>query len=187
MLKKIRTRIKDRAGFTLAEILMVVLILLMVSTVLAVGIPAAVNAYNKVVDAANAQVVISTAMTSLRDRLGMATEIVEPTESATATTISYIDNVGSESQIFLKTDENKTIYVKDYVNLNLDSTAYPAYPLVSDSGSSKKLFVTYESVSFDKGKGIVTFNNIEVKKKSDPDGSALAEVPAFKVRVLTYT
>ena len=61
--KRIRQKLKSRLGFTLAEMLMSVLILLMVSSVVAGGVPVAANAYYKVVDAANAQVLLSTTVT----------------------------------------------------------------------------------------------------------------------------
>ena len=46
---RIRRKLKSRHGFTLAEVLMAVLILLMVSSVVAGGVPVAANAYYKVV------------------------------------------------------------------------------------------------------------------------------------------
>ena len=55
-------RLNSRTGFTLAEVLITVLILLMITAVVAGGMPVAANAYYKVVDAANAQVLLSTAM-----------------------------------------------------------------------------------------------------------------------------
>lgn len=59
-------------GFTLVEVLAVVLILVLVTSVVVAGIPVARRAYRRVTDQANAQVVLSTAMTSLRDELWTA-------------------------------------------------------------------------------------------------------------------
>ena len=53
-------------GFTLAETLLAVLILLMVSSIVAAGIPSARRAYEKVVLASNAEVLLSTTITTLR-------------------------------------------------------------------------------------------------------------------------
>ena len=53
-------KLNNEDGFTLAETLMTVLIMLLVSSVIAAGIPAAAKAYRKAVDAANAQVLLST-------------------------------------------------------------------------------------------------------------------------------
>ena len=48
-------RIKNQSGFTLAETLLTVLILLLVSGIVATGMPAVQTAYEKIVISANAQ------------------------------------------------------------------------------------------------------------------------------------
>ena len=75
-MKAIRKKLKTNSrGFSLAETLICVLILLMVSVIVGAAIPTASNVFVKTVDAANAQVVLSTAMTALRDELGTATQV----------------------------------------------------------------------------------------------------------------
>ncbi len=69
ILKKLK---KGKAGFSLAETLIAILILLMVSAIVAGAMPAAASAYQKTVDAANAQILLSTAMTVLRDELALS-------------------------------------------------------------------------------------------------------------------
>jgi len=74
---------KNSRGFSLAETLICILILLMVSAIVGAAIPTASNVFAKTVDAANAQVVLSTAMTALRDELGTATQVkYDSTEGA---------------------------------------------------------------------------------------------------------
>ena len=68
----LRGKLKEKRGFTLAEMLITMLILLMVSSVVAMGVPSAVRAYSKVVDAANAQLLLSTTVTQLRRELSLA-------------------------------------------------------------------------------------------------------------------
>lgn len=72
---KMRMCKNNRGGFTLAETLIAVLILLMVTGIVAAGIPAASNALNRAVDASHAQLLLSTTMTSLRNELGSARSI----------------------------------------------------------------------------------------------------------------
>ena len=60
MEERIRKKLHSSKAFTLAETLLAVLILLMVSTIVATGIPVARNAYEKVVLASNAEVLLST-------------------------------------------------------------------------------------------------------------------------------
>lgn len=80
----------SRAGFTLAETLMAVLIMLLVSGIVAAGIPAAKNAYEKVVLASNAEVMLTTAESALRDELGTAWN-VEPVSSSDSITYFSAD------------------------------------------------------------------------------------------------
>lgn len=76
MKERMKKKIKNTAGFSLIEMLVTLMILLLVTSVVAVGVPAASRAYNKVVDAANAQVLMSTAMVRLRDEIGTGSDIV---------------------------------------------------------------------------------------------------------------
>ncbi len=82
MFKKLK---KNKSGFSLAEMLIAVLILLMASAIVAGAIPAASSAYMKVVDTANAQVLLSTTMTVLRDELSTAADIEKGEDGTTIT------------------------------------------------------------------------------------------------------
>ena len=62
---------QNRKGFTLTETLMAVLILVLASVVMVTGITAAIRAYQNMVDKANAQTLLSTTMTELRQVLQM--------------------------------------------------------------------------------------------------------------------
>ena len=64
---KLKKRLKNQAGFSLAETLLAVLIMLLVSVIVANGIPVARNVYNNVIVGANAQVLLSTTVTALRN------------------------------------------------------------------------------------------------------------------------
>ena len=59
----IKKKLNMQRGFSLAETLVVVLIILLVSSVIAAGMPAAQKAYNNVLVTADAQVYMSTALT----------------------------------------------------------------------------------------------------------------------------
>lgn len=71
------------AGFTLTEMLVTTLILAMVSTLMATGIPVAIDTYQKVVKTSNAQLALSTTVSMIKNELGLATDVqVEGTGSA---------------------------------------------------------------------------------------------------------
>lgn len=90
MKRMFRKQKNDRRGFTLVEMLTVVLIMVLVTSVIAAGVPAAVRAYRGVVDSANARAALSTAVIRLRDELGTATAVQISDEGE----ISYIDSYG---------------------------------------------------------------------------------------------
>lgn len=164
---------------------MAMLILLMVSAVVAAGIPAAVRSYNKVVDKSNAQVMLSTTMTVLRDELKSATEV--ETDDANSM-ISYFNSADLYYTIFKElqeTDENSgiiknQIMIDEYAYGSGSGNAYE-HALVSTAAGGKTLYVTYESVEFASDKGVVTFNGLAVYKINGDH--PLADVPEYKIRV----
>lgn len=63
------------AGFTLTEMLVTTLILALVSTLMATGIPVAIDTYQKVVKTSNAQLALSTTVSIVKNELGLATDV----------------------------------------------------------------------------------------------------------------
>ena len=91
--RKIRKKLNTTGGFSLVELLLTTVIMLLVASILARGIPAAQRVYRRTVDVANAQVLLSTAVVVLRDDVGFATELkVGDSEGATSgTTIEFVN------------------------------------------------------------------------------------------------
>ena len=178
MRETLKKKIKSRAGFTLAEVLMAVLILLMVSAVVAAGIPSAISAYRKVTDAANAELLLSTTMTCLRDELGTASDI-----DVSGTTITYTNSAGERTVLSLDTASEKPgIYIQEYAELlKNDSRLSDFYHLlVSHEAANRSFFVTY-TVDYDDVNGILTFHDLAVKRGTETFNT----IPTLKIRVLT--
>lgn len=81
--KKALQKRNTKAGFSLAETLVAVTILVLIS---ASALPAAMRVYRNAVDASNAQVLLTTTVNALRNELSTATEVEKGT---TATEIRY--------------------------------------------------------------------------------------------------
>lgn len=196
---KLKRKLKNRSGFTLAETMLCVLILLLVSGIVATGMPAAKNAYDKVVLGSNAQVLLSTAANALRAELGTARGISIEDGGITY----YSAETGGRSKIYLGTYTNPinsdktgekytetTIMLQRYtqVSSTVDFaiggklTAGDAYPLVSKVASTADMYVTYTgSPSYNEGNGTVTFSNFRVCRKKD--NTLLAGGSSLTIRV----
>ena len=106
---KARKKLNSRAGFTLAETLLAVTILLLVSSIVVTGMPAAKNAYEKVVLASNAEVMLATAESALRDELGTAWKVQKVSESTSIT--YYSADTGMRTKLEMK---DKDLSITEY-------------------------------------------------------------------------
>ena len=195
---KIIRKLKSRAGFTLAEVLAAVLILLMVSGIVAAGIPSAKTAYDKAVRAANARVLLSTTVTALRNELGKADSITVE-DSGTAVTY-YSAETGSYSRIYLGSDPGK-IMIQEYIDMDGNvmkvsvpnpeggstETAVAPRPLVSDTAATENLYICYDdsnAITWDESAGLITIAGLTVKDSSRSDRE-MASLDLLSIRVIT--
>ena len=196
-MKKVLKKLNSQAAFTLAETLITVLILLMVSAVVAGGVPAAANAYAKAVDAANAHVLLSTTVNALRRELSTAWDVEGTDDEITY----YSSSTGSQSKIFIS--EEGKLMLQEYIDLlnarkeettsqtgasapEDDPPIVPARPIVSDAMTIKgKLTIGCGdgAISYDKTTGIVTVKGLQVKKGNQ----TIVTMPetGLKIRVIT--
>ena len=176
------SKLNSRAGFSLTELLVAVLILGMVSSVVAGGIPVARDAYNKVTVTANAQVLLSTAITSLRNQLGTASDV-----KITGTELNYYNSgTGVNSRIYKSSSDPQVIMIQEYLAGGVVKDADKVgkeRQLVSDAASNKDLFVTYDSVSRPEGSDLIVFKNISVRKKNET-GKSIVSLDELNIRVV---
>ena len=196
--KKIFNKL-NRKGMTLIETLVAMLILGMVTSVVAGGIPTAVNAYEKIVLASNAEVLLSTTISKLRNEISTASEIEVDESKKTITYYSAIYN--TFSKIF--SADGTSDKIKNYDGTGLkDGDTFPehaaAYQMYAKSKTSNKegpitylisteaatgdLFVSFESVEYRKDVGIVTFTNLSVDRLNGMTG--LAARDTYSIRVI---
>ena len=191
---------KNQAGFTLGEMLVAVLIMLMASTILVSGIPAAKNAYEKVVLASNAQALLSTTIAALRDELGTATDIKKLTSSDTGTYLSYYSaDIGSRSQLFLEeTDGKKIIKLREFAQdenlsdfgiISTNASKAEARPLLTNAASSGDvMYVTFDIDNVTIANDSVTIPGLKVCSKNN-EGLVLADLGEGSegLTIKTYT
>lgn len=200
-------RLRDSRAFTLAEALIAVLIMLLVTGIVAAGIPAAARAYNRVVMASNAEVLLSTTMSALRNELALAKDIDIQDNSdyvaakngvKTGTRIIYYNpQTGAKSRITKGTGGNsKDIMYERYAadGIIIDgskatgdaATAYGAPPerFMSEevSDKNKELHINYTDVSYNETTGIVVFTGLTV---TDKNGDATPAVrDTYSIRII---
>lgn len=187
--EKMKRKLQSNEGFTLAETLLAVLILLMVSTIVATGIPVAKNAYEKVVLASNAEVLLSTTISTLRNELGTAQNVEvqdpQPGENAKAGTIItyYNPTRGTSSKIYVDSDlgNKQEIMFQRYYSIEGLSADYAPVPLISSKASTQDLYVTYDSVEYING--IISFKGLSIDRESGSKG--LSSRGNLSIRVIS--
>ena len=169
-------KLKRKSGFTLAETLLAVLILLLVSGIVATGVPAAKNVYENVVIGANAQALLSTTVSALKDELGTAWDV-----SVADDTVTYFSaDTGARSTIAKDLDTIKITEYAAYDPVGKDSNKTRAYALVSDAASTKQnLNIGYGTVSI--SDDVVTFTDLAVTHKGNP----LASLGTLEIKVFS--
>lgn len=181
------SKIRENRGFTLAETLMAVLILLMATSVVAAGLPAAANALQNAVDASHAQVLLSTTMIAIRDELSTAREI----NTVNGTTIEYKDSKGIRSIISSESDgiylTKANGYVDDRDPLNpegADSNASKRL-LISKEASTSNMYPFFTNVSNASNPNIVKITGLAVKRGSNIIADLGTPDPTYEIRIIS--
>ncbi len=164
----------DHRGFSIAELLVAILILSLVSTVVAGGIPVARDAYEKITLSANAQTMLSTAISALRNELCTASDVSVEDQT---TLRYYSSSIQNYSKITMASDSSNQDYTGQSVVIQqyADSSSPASSFLVSASAGDNELYVRYDSVLYDEATGIISFVNLRVV---DEDGNVRAKLKA---------
>ena len=183
MRSNLKKRKKDKAGFTLAETLIAILILLMVSAIVAGAIPTASNVYVKTVDAANAQLLLSTTMTVLRDELGAATRVEVSSDQKTIIYRSGINGCAKIEVVSSGADPGIYVSYGEYKDGSPVFSSSTPRLLVSKKAATEGMVV---SCTFSESGGVVTVSDLSVKKDMDHDGAPeeLAGRASYKIRLV---
>ena len=178
------------SGFSLTEMLVTLLIMTLVSTLLATGIPVAIDTYHKTVNSANAQIALSTTLTVLRSEIGTSTDVrVVGGKIYYVTDEGYWASIGNptphgdatfrglEKQYYTGTPESVTA---DSIT-GLTKMEDLCLPVVSDSAITQPLHVTFSVETLNAGDKQVTISSLLVKDGVESTSNELAKVTDYKI------
>lgn len=166
---------RNKCGFSLAETLVALLIILLVGSVIAAGIPAATKAYVNVIESANAQVFLSTTLTELRNELATARDI-----TISGNAIEYTNPITGVSKIELVKEEDQASFLLT-TYIDLDESGVDR-PLVSDADHTMTLDFGDSAPFQSFSNGVLTLNPFDVQ--SSRTDSVLASIASYKINVL---
>lgn len=163
MLKKI----KKKKGFTLVESLVAILILVLLSSVAANAVFSAISTYSNIVDSANAQLLLSTTISEIRDELSTATDI-----EASYSSFTYTSSITGDRNCIQ--NSSKGIAIVEY--LGIEEKQERERLLVSIPAASKNLICSYKEVQYNDG--ILAIYDINVKR----NGVVIAHLDEYMVK-----
>lgn len=189
-------RLRGQEGFSLPELMAVMVIMLLAAMLVSSGIPVAQKAYVSAVDRANSEAMLSTVTSALRDQLAVAdpatihngTDNVLVTFTSTVTGCEVsIENTGKNSA----GADVDGLFVREITRDPLSgdinhATTNPLVPEKIGSGSyDTRLTVkigSSGSITGDPATGVFTVKDLQVFRgnSSDPFGT----IPEFKVRTV---
>ena len=180
---------RRKAGFTLAETLIAILILLMVSALVAGALPAAGRVFAKTVDTADAQVLLGATMAALRDELSTAADV-----SVSGTAVEYRSAVNGCCRLELVSAPSgeereggiRIVYLAEdpLTGENRPDPDRPPRPLVSAktgiTGETGCIWAVYESVEL--RDSVIVFHGLKVLVGGiEPSGASHED---FTVRII---
>lgn len=173
---KARKKRWGAGGFSLPELMLVMLILLLVGQIAAGGIATVIKLYQRTVDIANAQTYLNTTILALRSRLSLASEVTSYGEKL------YLDPEKGYYKLINNDDGINVQYC--YINAQSGrnetktiNSQEMKYPLFTGTG---RLVSSYESIHYNPSTASFTVSNLQVKK----GGETLATVDSYIIHTV---
>lgn len=158
--KQIHSKLHNTEGATFSELLVAMIILLLVTSIVAEGIPVAKNAYAKVVNRSNADLLVSTTLNTIRTELDLASDVELDGKKVKA----YCNSSSGRWKNIANDGENGLKVVEfSGVDFNPSSDKIE-HELVSVQAQTKELYTTIDSIEYDSKKEIFTIKNLQVKQ-----------------------
>ena len=161
LLRAIKNQIRNRQGYSLTELLMVILILGLIAASIGGGVTAVRDAYEKVTLRANAETILSTTVTAMRDELAYAEKIDSGDNPAfySGNSHTYIRYINSGN-----TDGIKIQYYTGSEEDHIES-GEPVL-LLSEKAMGGKLYTVFTDYTYDSSRKIFTVTGLKAIEKS---------------------
>lgn len=176
--KTMARRLKAQQGFSLMEMLAVIVVMTLVGIMMATGIPAAQRAYLGAVDAANAESVLFTTVEQLRSKLSTAGKTVNanPESEKTGRVIVSYEDVSSDVNTSIVQVKNEGIYIDRWSSIDDESVVPEREKLIPaplEAGAKDQLIVQFKSGGlagiFPKEAGLFTIKGLEVIREGETE------------------
>ena len=193
--KNAGAKLRAVSGFSLTELLLTVLILLLMTGIVADGMPVVIRLYQRTVDVANAEAYLSTTMIALRSKLSLASKVeVKVDDEDNKLKIIYLDPTDGYCKITNNSDKGIQIeYLQsDERSPRLNPASEPwVIPLLSSvkSASGSDNFISYyndepnplgeQPVKY--ANGFITITGLSVIKRGSTDTEALASAEPYVI------
>ena len=164
--KGIRAKLRSVSGLSFAEILVTTLILLLVTEIVADGLPAVIRLYRQTVDIANAEAYLSTTMIALRSKLSLSNEVTRDGKTA------YFDPAYGYYNITNSADGIQVEYLDIKMNPRTPRMSQPLIPEVRNDTSI--LISGFDNITYNNGSFTIT--GLKVEKQNSESENPLAEV-----------
>ena len=178
---------RGNRGFSLTELLAVLAIMTLVGMVVATCIPSAHRAYVATTDASNAQVILSTASSRLRDVLSVADPDTVVAPSDTDDFLTQFKSMETGYTTSIKNDNTAGLLIQETNSLGVSPSAVSLVPqemAKSKSASSDAMHVKADSIAYDPATGVFTVTNLQVVRGASEALVGDAKIDTIKVKVL---
>ena len=174
---------RARAGFSLVETLVALLIVVMISAIVATGVPAAINAYRNTVAGSNSQVVLATVTAALRDELGMArgVSLGDAQSDGTYSVNTYTCGEGYKATLTGALDDSGTRRgpLKTVADARMGSQDGQSWTLIPDAqivSTQEDLYVQFSSITYDKSSKVFRVYDLKVVQVDGADEHVVARI-----------
>ena len=199
--KVMRSRISGSNGFSLSELLLTVIILLLATSIVAAAMPSMVRYLDSIITIANSETLLSTAMVQIRDELDKCVEVeVKKQEDGTYTLEKYRTKESPWKSLDFG-DELKIRYytINSINNRTLTPYSYDSGGAYAESGAAgaisgttviqgtrlahrDNLQIRVDSITYNKSGKTFTISGLAAYRSSNPNEAVVTRDP-FTVKI----